>query len=67
VLFPKLSSIDYAIKPLDDSLHQVKLIVLTEWDSRLRGRLKDEEANKLEAWVRLKYQEADSVSVLQLD
>lgn len=67
VLFPEIESIDYAIKPLDDSLHQYSTIILVEWNNKMRNSVKVEEQDKLTDWMRVKFVKADSLRVVEVD
>ncbi len=66
VLFPDLNSFDYAVKPLDDSLHSISLVVLVDWDKKLRGTNKQDQREKMNSWLNLKFEKQDSIRIVEI-
>ena len=67
VLFPDLTQLDYAIKPLDDSLNSIAVVVLVGWDNKLKVASKLEQREKLNDWLKIKFAESDSISLLEVN
>lgn len=66
LVFESIESLDYAIKPLDDSLHSVSLVVMVDWDNRLRNGAKKKDRDRLTDWIKLKFAESDSIRIVEV-
>ncbi|MBO6517634.1 MAG: DUF389 domain-containing protein [Bacteroidia bacterium] len=67
VLFEDIESIDYSIKPLDDSLKQFVTVVFVDWKSGLRRGVKTKQHDKLSEWVDFKFTKTDSVRLVEIE
>lgn len=67
VLFPDLKQLDYAIKPLDDSLKSIAVMVFVDWDATMSRSTKSTQHDKLSDWLKLKFTESDSIRVFEVD
>ncbi|MFT5724645.1 MAG: putative hydrophobic protein (TIGR00271 family) [Bacteroidia bacterium] len=67
LVFEGIDSIDYAIKPLDDSLHRVSLLVMVDWNNRMVSKQKLENKERLNKWIKLRFAEQDSIRVIEIE
>lgn len=66
LVFEGIESLDFAIKPLDDSLHHMSLVVLVDWNSRWRNGALKKDKVRLEDWIRLKFNDQDSIRIVDV-
>ena len=66
LVFEGIESLDYAIKPLDDSLQHMSLVVLVDWNARLRNEAKTKDKERLEQWINLKFPPGDSIRIVDV-
>mgnify|MGYP000876604261 FL=1 len=66
LIFESIETLDYAIKPLDDSLHNMALVILVDWDVKQRGTNHEKDKQRLSDWINLKFASTDSIRLVDV-
>jgi len=66
LVFERIDSLDYAIKPLDDSLHSMALVIMVNWDEKKPSRYHEKGKQRLSDWITLKFASTDSIRVVDV-